>query len=487
MKKNETDYRLELMGEFQVGLQKAEIDLQHHYLVGVSGGVDSVILAYLLKACDISFSIAHLNHGARDSASQDQEFVRRFADALHVELFTTTIDVPSRQMEEKLSFEEAARIYRYRFLIETAQNNACAGVIVGHQADDQVETVLMHLLRGSGIAGLAGMAYREVNAEFSSEIPILRPMLAVWRESILEYANAEKLSYVTDESNHDITFFRNRLRHHLIPVLEEYNQQARLHVWQSSMIAQQTQSLLEHTLDDGWQKILLHLSKDLVICDRNKFLDNHIELQYLVIRRILGHLLPSMRDFDYGLTLSTQAMIQTPPESNKFQIIEPIHVLIHGDTFLVGTIRAIGEKLRQTYPQWIGGVMALSPGDFTVQLSNQMVLKATIHQIDEIEEKEWRTTSLREAWIDLDTLKLPLILRSIEAGDRFEPFGMHGRHRKLSDFMIDLKVPKIVRDKYPVLCDQDRIVWVVGQRIADSNKITANTHSVIHLELTSEN
>ena len=474
---------MKINAAFKVGLRKAAIQPGRQYLVGVSGGVDSVVLAYLLNNCEISFSIAHLNHGARASAAREQEFVRQLAESLKVDFFTAAIDVPAKQNDENLSFEEAARIARYHFLMDTAERQACAGVIVGHQADDQVETVLMHLLRGSGIAGLAGMGYREINASFSSDIPILRPMLGIWREMINEYAGEEKLEYILDESNLDTDFFRNRLRHHLIPVLEDYNQQARLHLWQSSMIAQQTEDLLEGMADEVWQRIVLQESRELVLCDRSGFLKVNTELQHLLIRRMLCHLLPTTRDFGYDLTHSVREMIESPPESSQFQIIEPMYALIIEDTFMVGNIQAIINMLEQDFPQWTqeSTPFMLDSGPFN--LSNRLTIYASIHPIAEFEGKDWRSGSSMEAWLDADMLNLPLTLRSFQTGDRFEPLGMPDQHRKLSDYFIDQKIPQIIRDNYPLLCDQTGIVWVIGQRISDSFKITEKTKRVIHLEL----
>ena len=202
-------------------LKTARLTLQNECLieagrplvVGVSGGPDSLCLLDLLRRSGCQVVVAHLDHGLRAEAAQDADTVAGLAKRFGLPYVQGQVDTRAYAEAHSLSIEEAARVLRYRFLFEQARQHAAQAVAAGHTADDQVETVLMHLLRGAGLVGLKGMAYRMLPNPWSSEIALLRPLLGVWRSQVIEYCEEHALQPVLDRTNLDTTYFRNRLRH----------------------------------------------------------------------------------------------------------------------------------------------------------------------------------------------------------------------------------------------------------------------------------
>ena len=191
-------------------------------LVGVSGGADSLCLLDILIRLGYPVLVAHFNHLLRPEASDDARAVEGIADMLKVPLVLGEGSANDYAQEHNLSIEESARNLRYRFLFKRAEIHDAKAVAVAHNADDQVETVLMHLLRGAGLDGLTGMPYRALPNPWSETIPLVRPLLGIWRTEIETYCTERELNPVIDRSNIDTTFFRNRLRHELIPELDTY-------------------------------------------------------------------------------------------------------------------------------------------------------------------------------------------------------------------------------------------------------------------------
>jgi len=194
-------------------------------LLGVSGGADSLAMMFGLGALGYTLVIAHLDHALRPESEAEANFVRSIAESQGWPFFSQRIDVLKFAQSEGQSIEEAARHVRYPFLFKQARLQYCQAVAVAHHAEDQVETVLMHFLRGTALAGLSGMPYRRVMPQWDPEIPLVRPLLGIWREEIDAYVAALGVKPCLDSTNLDTTYYRNRLRHQLIPELETYNPQ----------------------------------------------------------------------------------------------------------------------------------------------------------------------------------------------------------------------------------------------------------------------
>ena len=212
---------------------QCRLDKSKPIIVGVSGGPDSLCLMEILRRAGYRIIVAHFNHKLREAADSEANAVEQTSARLMIPSVIESADVGIYAAANGLSVEEAARNLRYRFLFTQAHRLKAQAVAVGHTADDQVETVLMHLIRGTGLAGLKGMWYRTILPIFDADIPIVRPLLDAWREETVAYCAVNGLRPHYDPSNDLLNFLRNRLRNILIPTLETYNPKFRESVWRT--------------------------------------------------------------------------------------------------------------------------------------------------------------------------------------------------------------------------------------------------------------
>jgi tRNA(Ile)-lysidine synthase len=236
------------------------------FVVGVSGGPDSLALLHVLARVvgPTRLVAAHLNHGYRETAVAEADFVREISGSWGIAFEVSTVDLPLVAQQSGDSLEEAGRKARYAFLHEVAAAHGTHYLAVGHHADDQAETVLMNLLRGSGLRGLRGMLPVTPLAE-APDYYVLRPFLTVNRADIETYCQEHALTPVFDESNEDISFFRNRIRQELLPLLEDYNAGVRTHLRQLAAMAAADVALLDSLTADAWAQVAAKVDQG-VLC-----------------------------------------------------------------------------------------------------------------------------------------------------------------------------------------------------------------------------
>ena len=234
-------------------------------VIGVSGGPDSLCLLDLArKIPTLKIIVAHFNHQLRPEAALETEFVGSLAEQLKLPFVSEGADVRGYSEEHRLSLEEAARMLRYQFLFAHARSEHASVVAVGHTADDQVETILMHFLRGAGMAGLKGMAGRTLLPEFDRKIPLARPILHLWRDETETYCREHGFEPVLDPTNRDETYFRNRLRHSLIPELEKYNPRFKNTLLRTAEALAGDYGALNDAVDSTWEKVVSRVEPDYV-------------------------------------------------------------------------------------------------------------------------------------------------------------------------------------------------------------------------------
>lgn len=462
--------------------EKCHLDPQLPLLIGVSGGPDSLALLHSLLGLGLKLVPAHLDHSLRPESAREADYVMKLTNDWGLECILSKVDVLAHSAQYKQSIEEAARECRYRFLFEHASQQHAQAVVVAHTANDQVETVLMHLLRGAGTGGLRGMTYTEVLPQWSKEIPLFRPMLSIWREEVLAYCETQGLIPVTDQSNLDRTYFRNRIRHELLPILQTYNPQIKRVLWRMADVMDEDDSYLREQSKQAWQKCLLTASNDFVSLDKSNLFTLHKSLQRRVVRQAIGHLRPNLRDI--GLEVVDRALqtLQVMPGTGRVDLVTNLDLEITSDVCHI--IEKDKNLPVENLPQMKGASLLFLEPDQVVLLKDNWFLKsslisyATYQNQPEKEKKDpW------QAWLAADDLSYPLTVRGRKAGDRFQPLGLNGHSQKLSDFLINQKIPEKARDAWPLVTWEDEILWVAGIRPCHAYRLQGTEAEVLHLRL----
>lgn len=430
--------------------------------VGVSGGPDSAallhILARLAPELRLDLTVAHLDHGLRAESAADAAFVEGLARDYGLNCVVERVDVALLARQRGLSLEEAGREARYTFFARLGPT-----VAVAHNADDQAETVLMHFLRGSGLDGLRGMLPRSVRVggEGGLDLAIVRPLLAEPRSEIEAYLADHRLSSVRDASNADTTFFRNRLRHELLPVLQTYNPNIRSVLGRTAEVAAGEAELLQSLVSQAWGQVA-QVKSGAVTFDLPAWRALSRPLQRLLLRRAIAQAAPEVRNLDFTPLEAALEWAQTAESGHT------------ADLFAGLALHVSGPHLRLLH--WQEKSLAVSPpeavsltvpgrtvfGDWTIDAEAPALLRAA-----EVQGNADAQTAY------LDAQGGPWLVRAREPGDRFIPLGLNG-HTKLSDYMINRKVPVDRREAWPLVCaaaDPGRILWVCGVGLSEAARV----------------
>jgi len=446
-------------------------------LIGVSGGPDSLCLLDVLHSLGYAVTAAHYNHGLRSQAEEDARHVSQIAQDLNVPFVSEAADVAAFARAESMSIEEAARILRYRFLFSQARRLGCSAVAVGHTADDQVETVLMHFLRGAGLAGLRGMQVCAVMPEWDDHIPLVRPLLRVWRRAVIAYCTQRSLDAVVDQSNLDTTYFRNRLRHELIPYLQTYNPQIKEVILRLSQTASGDFPLLENLTISAWQRGVLEEGADFIVLSLLELRRMDIGLRRSLLRRAVSKLRPGLRDIDFSAIERASGFVDSPSNTRFLDLVAGLILYVSGDRLFLGDRSS--SLLLEEWPQMQPGEIGELPVPGRLAISADWVLESCLEDAANL---MWNDDPY-QAWLDAADLSLPLQVRTRQTGDRFRPLGMQGHSLKLSDFWINQQLPRPARAGWPLVCSAGEIVWIPGFRPSDSHRLTDKSSQVVHLTL----
>ena len=455
-------------------------------IVGVSGGPDSLCLMSVLRKAGYHVIVAHFNHKLRPDSDVDANVVEQTASRLNLASIIESGDVRAYAEAEKLSVEEAARFMRYRFLMAQAQRLQAQAVAVGHTADDQVETVLMHFIRGAGLAGLKGMNYRTVIQAFDPQIPVVRPLLDSWREETVVYCAANGLRPRHDPSNASLDFFRNRLRHLLIPTLESYNSRFREVVWRTSRSLAGDYEILASVLDEAWKTCVSQQNPGFITFDATSLMNQPLGLQRNLIRRAIEAVHPDELDINFATLERATNFISDPDEvrHHRMDLTGGVHLIREGSLIYIAArnVTLPIERWPQM-PNESNVIQLRIPG--TVKLSGDWKLNCERWNIASLATEQARANEDPfQAWIDAQGIDDALELRVREEGDRFEPLGMDGHEIKISDFFINVKLPQRARDRWPLLCVGEKVVWVPGYRPAHPFRLTESTRQALYFSMT---
>jgi len=417
-------------------------------VVGVSGGGDSLALVDLYARISQPIVLAHCNFGLRgEESDEDEKFVRKVGLVYDLPVYVTGFDTIGYSRENGISVEMAARELRYAWFEQVRAETACAAIAVAHHGDDSVETMLINLIRGTGIRGLAGIQPRQGN--------VIRPLLFTNRIELINYLEFRHLEYRNDSSNQDTRFIRNRIRQIVLPELEKVNPSIRQTIREEQVLFSQAQKII-----DGYTGMR---AKQLVT-----FRDDQLIISIMGLKE------------------------ESFPETMLFEILKPYG--FHGRQ--IRQILAASESIPGKI--FTGKTHTLLIDREEMIVSPISRLKGERYYFDpgfpvpdlplDIQCRVISPTGFQPghdsgtAWLDYDKLDLPLILRKWEKGDYFYPLGMD-HAKKVSDFFIDRKVNRIDKERVWILASGEQIVWIVGLRIDQRFRVTEETREVLEIRV----
>ena len=453
-------------------------------IAGISGGPDSMCLLGLLRETGYRVIVAHFNHKLRSDADADANAVEQAAGRMNFASVIESGDVREFAKTEKLSIEEAARNMRYRFLMEQAHRFKAQAVAVGHTADDQVETALMHFIRGAGLAGLKGMNYRTIIPLFDKDIPIVRPLLDMWREETVVYCAVHGLRPRHDLSNDSLDFSRNRIRNLLIPALESYNPRFKDAVWRTTNSLAGDHEILMNVVDDAWGKCVVQETADFVSFDSTVLTRHPLGLQRHLIRHAIDTIRPQGMDVSFATLERATRFVNDPEQRQRMDLAGGLHLLREG--LLIYLLEDESDLFIERWPQMPDGNNTVSlkvPG--SIALSGGWKLNCERWNMASLAMEQAKSSDDPfQVWLNGSEIADDLELRVRQNGDRFEPLGMDGHEMKISDFFINEKLPQRARDRWPLLCMGDKVIWVPGHRPAHSFRLTESTKKALYFSLT---
>jgi tRNA(Ile)-lysidine synthase len=437
-------------------------------IVAVSGGADSIALLDILanlKDMKLTLVVAHINHMLRGEESEaDAAFVSELSKSYRLPVELHSVDVRELSRTEKLSLEMGGRLARYAWFNDVATRYGATSIALAHHADDQAETVLMRLLRGSGTTGLAGIPLQSADR-------YVRPLLNCTRAEIEAYLHLKKISYRTDRTNTDLNFLRNRIRHELLPYLQTFNPLIHGRLANTAEILAADESLLDDITEKAFSR-LATVSPDEVVIN-----------------------LPDSRNEPRGLRLRLYRKAILAAKGNlahiNFRNLLDIDALIFSDKANSGVDLPGGIRVNKCYQQ-----LAFGPADYyrrgagiELNIGGPGIFplpegKALSISITSPPEND-NNIPVTSAYFDLSAVPFPWLVRTFKPGDRIIPSGMTGS-KKIKDLFIDLKIPLHARRRIPLLFSNDKLFWICGVRVAAGTAANASSDTVVRVDILRE-
>lgn len=428
-------------------------------LVALSGGPDSVALLDVLRQLSTAYSLsllaAHLNHGLRKEAHEDQVFVEDLCRTWGVRLFVEEADVGAFAQAKGMSREEAGRHLRYSFLYRVKREAQADKIATAHHMQDQAETLLIRLIQGTGPRGLQGMLPRRGD--------LIRPLLETRKEEIMDYVHRNHLPYRIDYSNYDLCFLRNRIRHEVLPVLEKLNPRiveslCRL----AEMMAEENRYWDEET-----EKLKEQLLKPGVTADKVLSVSDLMRLSLPLRRRFLHRVLADVgaRRLTYDDVEKVLNLLSKPGSTKTVEVLGGMRVRKAYDSLELNPLHENHQEFCYEVP--VPGLLEVP--ELGILIETRLVAKKTLPKPG-IEVFDW------------DKIKKPLYVRSRRAGDRIRFKGMKGE-KKVKDYFIEKKIPYSLRGKIGILASDSEIYWIINHRRADQGCVSEDTCNFLEVEV----
>jgi len=436
-------------------------------IVALSGGPDSTCLLYILngikKEIGITLVGAHLNHCLREGdANKDEEYAKETCESLNIDFYSKRVDVHRISIEKNLSCEMAGREVRYEFFKELTVRLGANKVALAHNANDQAETILMRIMRGTGIEGMVGI--KPVRDKI-----YVRPILQLSRKEIEEYNSINNINPRIDKSNLENIYARNKVRLELIPYMEEnFNKDIIKTLNRLSDIVKKDNEYLECISEDEYKKHC-EINKQRVIISKSAF-----ALHEAILSRIIRSALLAVNHNLYNFEkVHIYSIIELQRHETGKSIMLPQNIIVencYGNMHIyIGRVATLSNNIQ--YP-------------LNINLKNFIHSLNKVIEIDVVSKLEYTQVKGTDfiKYFDNDKIKEPIILRYRKDGDRFMPLGMIG-NKKIKDLFIDLKIPKAKRDEVPLICFGHDIGWVVGYRVSEKFKVSKDTKNILRIKI----
>ena len=428
-------------------INKKLFSKENNLLLAISGGADSVCLFFALKELGYNVELAHCNFKLRGKESdEDEYFVRELANKYGVKYHVNSFETQKYASEQKISIQMAARDLRYKWFDELLAVNNLDFVITAHHKDDNVETFFINLIRGTGVNGLCGIKAKNKK--------IIRPLLEISRQEIESYLTKNKIKYRNDSSNSEVKYLRNKIRHQLMPLLKEMNPNIEQIITNEIFVLDGVSKVFQEQMTAIKERLLVQKEG---IYKLN--ISELIELQHLEV--ILFEILKP-----FGFSEVDQIIKAINSQSGKQFFSDTYQLIIDREQIIISALENHQEDIEIR--------------EIEIEIKNPLTMKFA-GSLDFSLNKNPNVAKL-----DFDKLSFPLKLRKWQNGDKFRPLGMRN-FKKVSDFFIDEKYSILAKQKQWLLCSEDDIVWIVGNRIDDRYKIETHTKKVYIAELLKEN
>lgn len=441
---------MDIQHKFQIAISNFGLSKGSKVLVAVSGGVDSIVLLHMMHQSNINLIVAHCDFMLRGKESDlDAAFVRQSASTMGITYYEKSFHTAEFASDNGISIQMAARKLRYEWFEELAEQENCTFIAVAHHADDSVETVLLNLVKGTGIAGMHGIKHKHGK--------IIRPLLNMSRDEIVSYAQQHNLAWRDDSSNAETHYERNYIRHEVLPMLRSLNPKAGEAIANHAIYMQR----YEHILDWMTQAVETRISRNYY---QGRFTAFDLDLlsEYPEPATLLFHILRK-----YGFKYDTcEQAIREETESGA-QFISGRMILIKDRTTLVLSQAEMFNSTELWQIQESDSVVDLEFGCLQVSYQNAQ------------DEADFGNRHV--AYLDAVNLSFPLIIRRVQHGDRFYPLGMQNS-KLVSDFFTDSKINLINRTTTYVMSCEEKIIWLLPHRIDERFKLVSSSRKVIRLE-----
>jgi tRNA(Ile)-lysidine synthase len=454
--------------------------------VAVSGGPDSITLLHVMKKITAEFRLSlviiHVNHDLRgDESAREERFVRTLGDSMKIPVAARKISIPAIRKREQGSVENISRRERYRYFEEVTERYNLDKIALGHNQDDQTETVIMKFLRGSGLEGLRGI------------LPVrdrmyVRPLIEVSREEILAFLREEDAQYMTDSSNVEDIYVRNRIRNSLIPGLkEQYNPRLIENIARMADLIRLENDFIEQYVDDAMLTLNITYEGSKIGITIPDFKLLHPVLRLRIIKRLLQNRTSSKMKISYVHIKAVIDLIEGSRSNGLLNLplgitvrreYDNLTILKDKDSSLLNDPHDNIKKTRKD-DKW-----DVDDYNYDIFIPGKVQIKEAGLAIDfsctGIEHVDFNAENT--VFMDYDSLKFPLIIRNMRAGDRMEPLGLGGT-KKVKSIFIDKKIPRGNRGKIPLLVDQNSVLWIPEIQLSDRARVTDTTKTVLRAEI----